>query len=119
MGDRRARWRRVAAGLAVMALMGWLLVRLAPYYEQSREFERALEALVRRSAREGVPEKVLRVRVLDRAAALGLVAASEQVRVDRGPGGWRVEVRYGIPVDLVVYTVSLHFRARAQAGVQP
>jgi hypothetical protein len=56
---------------------------------------------------------VLQVRVVDRAARLGLAIRPEQVRLQRSGEGLRIEVRYAVPIDLPFYTVDLHFRASA------
>lgn len=105
-------WRWVA-GAAVLAVLGGFGVLLIPHYQRNVEFERALEGIVRQGTSVAVGDEVLRARVLDRAAALGLAVQAGQVRVRRTSGGLRIEVRYAAPVELSIYTVDLHFRASA------
>jgi len=106
----QARWWRWAAGAAVLGALLGFGVLLVPHYRRNATFEQALEGIVRQGE---LPEEVLRTRVLDQAARLGLGVRAGQVRVRRTEAGVRIEVRYAIPVDLSVYTVDLHFRARA------
>jgi len=105
-------WRWVAGTVVLVALMGFGVL-LIPHYRRNAEFERALEGVVRQQAGQELPADVVRARVLDRAAALGLAVRAGQVRVRRTESGVRIDVRYAVPVDLALYTVDLHFRARA------
>jgi len=103
-------WWRWAAGTVVLGALLGFGVLLIPHYQRHAEFARALEGVVRQPE---LPEEILRARVLDQAARLGLGVQAGQVRVRRTEAGVRIEVRYAVPVDLSVYTVDLHFQATA------
>ncbi|MBM3745187.1 MAG: hypothetical protein FJW34_05270 [Acidobacteria bacterium] len=107
----RAGWWRWIAGAAVLAVLIGFGVLLMPHYRRHRAFERALEGMMREPAGLAAPDEVLRARVVNRAAGLGLRVEDGQVRVRRTAAGVRLEVRYTVPVDVAVYTVDLHFRA--------
>jgi hypothetical protein len=66
-----------------------------------------------RAAGPEAPEGVLRARARSEGARLGLEVRDAHVRVRRTASGVRVEVRYPVQVELGLYTVTLHFRARA------
>jgi hypothetical protein len=55
----------------------------------------------------------LRVDIMNKASELGLPVKAGQVRIRRSGGQLRIEIFYLTPVDLVLYTVDLHFRPRA------
>lgn len=104
---------RVAAGVAVLvaavSAMGLLSV---PYWE-NRQFEEDLSALVARHTASGWTADRWRQSALEVAARRGVPAASSNVRVDLRPTGPRLEVRYQKNVDLFVYSVRLHLRAKS------
>jgi hypothetical protein len=92
----------------VLAGFGVLLI---PHYRRHRAFERALERVMIEPAGQAAPDGILRARVVNQAASLGLRVEDGQVRVRRTAAGVRLEVRYAVPVNLTLYTVDLHFRA--------
>ena len=53
--------------------------------------------------------------MIERAAALGIPPRAVEVRIDRTGGGFRMEARYVVRLDLAVYVVDLHFRAGSGA----
>lgn len=105
-------WRWWAGG-AVVALLAAFAALLAPLYYRSHQFQRELGHMVQRVDSLSLSEELLRIRVLDRAARLGLPVRAEQVRIQRADGHLRIEVRYRAPVELGWYAVELHFRAGA------
>lgn len=107
---RLVRW--VAAGLMLAALAGFVVL-LGPHYRRHLAFERVLEGLARQASAESVPVDVVRARVQDQGARLGLEVRAAHVRVRRTDYGVRLEVRYPVRVDAAFYTVDLHFRAKA------
>jgi hypothetical protein len=105
-------WRWWAGG-AVVALLAAFAALLAPVYYRSHQFQRELGHLVRQPDSLSLSDELLRTRVLDRAARLGLPVPAEQIRIQRADGHLRIEVRYRAPVELGWYAVDLHFRAGA------
>jgi len=86
---------------------------LGPHYRRHLAFEQALEELARQASQEGAPVEVVRARVQNQGARLGLDVRAAHVRVRRTDYGVRLEVRYPVRVDAAFYTVDLHFRAKA------
>jgi hypothetical protein len=108
-----ARLWRVTAGAAILLLLAAFGVLLIPHYLRNMEFQRSLEAMAQDAENRNTPDEVVEVRVVDRAARLGLAIRPEQVRLHRSGERLRIEVRYAVPIDLPFYTVDLHFRASA------
>jgi hypothetical protein len=104
---------RVLAGIGVLAALVLIGIRLLPAYIHNFEFQRHLEEISKDRSNLGSPAELVRVKVLERAARMGLPVTAEQVRVAPAEGRTRIEVRYFVRVDLPLYTVDLHFRPSA------
>jgi hypothetical protein len=100
---------RQAAGIAVLAVLAVLGVRLIPIYFRNHQLEQFVEDQTRSGAAAKPPDDVLRARVLERASQLELPVVADNVHIDRSGGTVRIEVRYAVRVDLPLYTVDLHF----------
>jgi len=100
---------RQGAGVAVLAVLAFLGIRLIPIYLHDRELQQYVEELSHQPAASTSSDDVLRARVLSKAAALDLPVAPDNVRIQRAPGLVRLDVRYVVRVDLPLYTVNLHF----------
>jgi hypothetical protein len=103
-----SRWR-LAAGIAVLAVLVFLGAELLPIYLHNLELQQFVEEVTHRRAAPQTPDGLLRARVLDKAAQLGLPVTADNVRIERAPERVRIEVRYEMRVDLPLYTVNLHF----------
>jgi hypothetical protein len=103
-----SRWR-LAAGIAVLAVLALLGAELLPIYLHNLELQQFVEEVTHRSAAATAPDDVLRAWVLDKAAQLGLPVRADNVRIEREPARVRIEVKYEMRVDLPLYTVNLHF----------
>jgi hypothetical protein len=109
-----ARWR-VAAGIAVLvALLGFCGLLFRPYY-QNWKLQSYMEEIAFDANRLQQPEGAFVAAVADKAAQLGLPAGIDQVKVKKSESGVFIEVRYFVRVDLLLYTVDLHFRPSAGA----
>ncbi len=108
-----ARSGRIAGGLAVIAMLGVFAARLLPVYLKNFHLQQYLEETAQLPATLERPDALLRVDVVNRAARLGLPVRIDQVRVRRWAGHVRIEVLYIVPVNLLFYTVDLHFRPAA------
>jgi len=60
-----------------------------------------------------LPAEIVRARVLNQAASLGLPVHSDDVQVGVTQGTVKIDVLYIIHVDVAGYTVDLHFRPAA------
>lgn len=107
-----ASWR-LAAGVAILvALLGFCGVLFRPYLQNWR-LQTYLEQLVVDPARVTQAELLVRTDVVNQAAQLGLPVSGDQVRITRSKENLYVEIRYFVHVDLLLYTVDLHFRPAA------
>jgi len=101
--------RIIAAGvvLILLAIVGALLV---PPYAANWRLQGLVNDLADDPATAKQPPAVLRARVLNEAASLGLPVHSEDVHVDPTPSGVKIEVLYIVHVEIAGYTIDLHFR---------
>lgn len=107
-----ARWcRAISASLILLALVAFAVL-LVPVYYRSYRFQQSLKE-VASSLGQGSDE-VLRAAVVERASRLGLPVRGDNVSLNRSGARLRIEVKYQIPVDLSVYSVSLHFHPSAE-----
>jgi hypothetical protein len=109
-----ASWR-IALGIAVLAaLVAFGVLLTGPYY-RNWQLQRYLEETA--FAAEPQPPRatdLVAASVAETAARLGIPVRTEQIRVTRAAeGGLYLEARYVVRVDLLLYTVDLHFRPSA------
>jgi len=102
------RWR-VAAAIAVLAGLVFLLGMFAPYYFRNLELQNFVSGITRRGESQTKSDDVLRTWVIDKAHELGVPVREDNVHVMRSPDGVRIDVRYAVRVTLPGYTVDLHF----------
>ena len=110
---RGASFWRLAGGSLVLILLAGFGILLLPVYVRNFQFERSLEKIAADTESSTRADDLLRVRVLDRAARLGLPIRPDQVRFRRSKEGLGIEVRYVVPIDLPLYSVDLHFHPSA------
>jgi hypothetical protein len=101
----------LAAGVAVLAVLIFLGVRLTPFYLRNVELQRFVEDVTHHSAAASSSDDVVRTWVLNKAADLDLPVKAGDVDIERPAGSVRIAVRYQVRVDLPLYTVNLHLRA--------
>ncbi len=107
------RYLRIAAGVAVLAVLGLFAAVMLPPYFRNLEYQRYLEDLAAHSDIHNSSAEIVRVSAANRAARMGLPVRLDQVRVQPSGERFLVEVRYFVRVDLPLYTVDLHFRPAA------
>lgn len=100
---------RQAAGVAVLAVLVVLGVRLVPIYIHNQELQQFVEDVTQRGSAPTSSDDVLRSWVLTKAADLELPVVADNVHIQRSPDTVHIEVRYSVRVDLPLYTVDLHF----------
>ena len=103
-------WRTLA-GLAILAVMIAGAVLITPAYVRNWRFRQAVDEYLGQPDIAARSDEVICAEVADQAASLGITVKQGDVRVERATGRLRVEVRYLYHVDLLLYTVDLHFRA--------
>lgn len=102
---------RIGAAVVILAGLAVSAVLMLPLYYRNFEFQRRLEQLALQSDAATQPAGVVRTQVLSAAAELGLPVRSDQIAVERAGERYRLRVLYVRRVDLLVYTVDLHFRS--------
>ena len=104
---------RIAAGVAVLAVLVWIGIVLIPVYLRDLQLEKQLSEAPLRS------EDETRQMILGRGRSLGLDISPNQLQVRRLPGTSRFAVRYAVRVSLPVYTVELHFSSTIRESNGP
>lgn len=102
---------RIGAAVVILAGLAVSAVLMLPPYYRNLEFQRRLEQLAQQSDAATQPAEVVRTQALSAAAELGLPVRSDQIAVERAGERYRLRVLYVRRVDLLVYTVDLHFRS--------
>jgi predicted lipid carrier protein YhbT len=103
-----SRWRQ-AAGVAVLAILILLGVRLIPIYLHNQELQQFVEEVTHRAVARTSSDDVLRSWILTKAADLELPVMADNVHIEHGPEKLHIDVRYMVRVNLPLYTVDLHF----------
>ncbi len=104
---------RVIAGAAVLLILVGLSVLLIPPYVANWRLQSYVSDLADDPATAKQPAGVVRARVVNGAASLGLPLHSEDVHVTVSDGAVRIDVLYMVHVDVAGYTIDLHFRPTA------
>lgn len=113
MTPRAGLWR-VLAGSAIVALLVAFGALLVPHYLRNERFQEALREMTLQAENQNNPAEILRVRVAERAARLGMRIGPDQVRVRHWQEHLEIDVRYAVTIDLAFYTVDLHFHPSAR-----
>jgi hypothetical protein len=110
VSDRAPRSIAGAAVLLILAIVGVLLI---PPYAANWRLQSYLNDLADDPAAAKTPPQALRVDVLNHAASLGLPVGNDDVHVGQTESGVKIDVLYIVHVDLIGYTIDLHFRPEA------
>ncbi len=106
--NRLPRWRLVTA-LCILGALAFLGIRLVPLYIHNLQLQNYVNDLAVRPDSMARPDESLRGQVLQKAQALQLPVAPDNVHILRTGDRMRIDVRYIVRVDLPGYTVDLHF----------
>jgi hypothetical protein len=104
---------RLVAGAAVLLILVVVAVFLVPPYAANWRLQSYVNNLADDPTTAKRPAEVVRTQVLNKAASLGLPLHGEDVHVGISGGAVNIDVLYIVHVDLVGYTVDLHFRPAA------
>ncbi len=108
-GTRQVSAWRIAAAVAVVAVLGFIAARLLPIYIRNMELQRYVAETTGRAENQAKSDDLLRTWVVEKAADLQLPVRADNVHILRSPNGMKIDVRYVVRVDLPLYTVDLHF----------
>ncbi len=103
-----AAWR-LALGAAVLLALIVLGAFLTPVYLHNLEFQQYVSALAEDPKTHDRDDALIRSSLVDRAEQLKLPVRFENIQIARTVEAVRITVRYVVHVDLLVYTVDLHF----------
>jgi len=106
---------RVAAAVAVLAALVFLIAVFSPIYVHNLELQNFVTEIAARPDAASKSDDLLRTLVLDKAHDLHLPVRNDNVKIEHAPEGMRIDVRYFVRVDLPGYTVDLHFYPGAGA----
>ncbi len=95
-------WRLIA-GLAVLGSFAAVIVFLTPVYIDDFRLYRYTHALAE------APDDTLVAEVVTRAHALDLPVKPADVHITHNGAKPKIELRYTVKMDLLVYPVDLHF----------
>ena len=104
---------RLIVGAAILLILIVLGVLLVPPYAANWRLQSYVNDLVDDPETAKLPAEIVRTRVLNQAAGLGLPVRGDDVHVGITDGAVKIDVLYIVHVDLAGYTVDLHFRPAA------
>ncbi len=102
------RWR-IAVAVIILAGLVYFLALFTPIYFRNMKLQNYVSALTRSGQASSQSDTALRATVADKARALNLPVAADNVHVDRTEEGVHIDVRYFVRVTMPGYTVDLHF----------
>ena len=104
---------RTAAAIAILAILGVFAVLMLPPYFHNLQFQRELERFAAETDVATDTPDIVRTRVASKAAEMGLPIRAPDIVVERSGSRYRMRALYIVRVDLLFYTVDLHFRPSA------
>lgn len=104
---------RLVAGAAVIVLLLVVAGFLVSPYVANWRLQSYINDLADDPAVTRRPVGAIRTDVLNEAATLGLPIQSEDVQVATTANGVKIDVLYIVHVDILGYTIDLHFRPAA------
>jgi len=110
---RGGRVLRTVAGVAVLVAFLAIGIFLIPPYLQNWKFQRYVNGLAEDPAAVSQTSEIIHDEVVAKGQALGLPVHAGDVQVTRPQNGIRIDVLYIVHVDVVGYSVDLHFRPTA------
>lgn len=107
--NRLPAWR-IAAGLAVLAVLAGTAVLLTPVYLRNLQLQNCLRGTAAASDQE------IEQTLLNKGRSLNLDIAPDHIQIQRSATGGPTRVRYVIRVTMPLYTVDLHFSSSVGEG---
>ncbi len=93
--------------------MIFLGIKLLPPFITNYQLQDAVESLARTATYSPMSEADIRKSLLQRARDAGITLDERQVFVRKARGSVDIEIRYAVPVDLLVREVELSFTPSA------
>jgi len=108
-----ARWVRVIAGIAVLAILAAISALLVPPYVANWKLQRYVNGLIDDPSMIDRPPAAIQAQIAGKAASLGLPLRAADVQVTNSANTLRIDALYVVHVDIAGYSVDLHFRPAA------
>jgi hypothetical protein len=89
-------------------------IKIIPVYVNSYELDDYIREQTPYWLTQRARPEVIQKSILDKAQDLGLPVTADQVQVEAPGSIVTVNLDYTVPVDLIVYTLQLHFTPSAQ-----
>ncbi len=99
----------------ILLLLAFLLLRFSHPYVVSYEFQRLVEQEVE-TVRPHAESGNIHQRILDQGRSMGLRIAADDILVQRLVRGYQVQVKYAVPLDLLVYKTEVKFDTSARTA---
>jgi hypothetical protein len=97
---------RLMTGIAVLGSFVAVIGLLTPVYLDDFRLYRYVKSI---SGSTNTPDETLRAEVIARAHELDLPVHANDIHVVHGAGKTKIEMRYTVKMDIVLYPVDLHF----------
>jgi hypothetical protein len=108
-----ARAPRLIAGAVVILILIGLGVVLIPPYASYWQLQNYLSSVVDDAGTLKLSQDVVRAEIVNKAKALGLPVANDDVHVAISPNSVKLDVLYMVQVNVAGYAIDLHFRPTA------
>ncbi len=105
---------KTVVSLAFLAALIYSGIKIIPVYVNSYQLNDFIEQQTPYWLTQRTSGDVVQKSILSKAADLGLPISADQVKVDATPGRVTVALDYVVPVNLIVYTLNLHFTPSAE-----
>jgi hypothetical protein len=107
---------RVKALLSILFLVFVVFagVKIIPVYVNNYELDDYIREQTPYWLTQRARADYIQKSILNKAQELGLPVSEDQVKVEAPGSVVRVSIDYTVPVDLVVYTLTLHFTPSAE-----
>jgi hypothetical protein len=89
-------------------------IKIIPVYVNNYELEDYIRQQTPFWLAQRTPGDAIRSNIVAKAQELSLPVSSEQVKVQAGRALVSISIDYTVPVDLLVYTLRLHFTPAAE-----
>lgn len=103
------------AVIVLIAAMIFIGVKLGPIYYSNYQFEEALKTVTSRAGARFISNEKIIEDILSLAGEKNINLKEENIKIERYAGQVHIEVRYVVPVDLLVMHKKLEFQIKASS----
>ena len=110
-----ARPKALAVFFVVLGIF-YSAFKIVPHYVNNYELQDEMTREARFSGVERKSPQQVRDDILSQATQRGITASPDDIQVEPASNGYRISLRYTVPVDLLGYQLLLKFHPTADAG---